>query len=225
GVILISPKTQELKKILPVLNSKKIPSVCINHNGTDCGISSVMSDNATCFEKFLYHCLNRLDIKKIAYLGNSPERYDQKQRLDTYTGFIRQNNLQCDKNSILTTDTSDSKVTKWLSKIFTSAYRPDLLISGSIPHAQTVLAWCTEQKISIAIDFYLAAFDDPGYYSVISPSITCIQQDLNQLGKKAAEVLMRIITEKHRKVYTEIIPMKISFRESTDNKYLIKESA
>lgn len=67
--------------------------------------------------------------------------------------------------------------------------RPTAILSCSDVMTLGVLKGIREKGLKIPEDIALASFDDPDYFEVFVPSITCIAQPTGTLGKKAAELI------------------------------------
>jgi LacI family transcriptional regulator len=93
---------------------------------------------------------------------------------------------------------------------------PTALFVSSNRLAQGVLAEARARDLRLGEDLALCVFDDVAYYNFITPSITAVSADLQELGLKAVQFLI----ERIRGTYTGeprvvLVPCRLQVREST----------
>lgn len=73
---------------------------------------------------------------------------------------------------------------------------PDVLITGNSPILLGALTCLRKLKISIPNDMAIISYDDFPWASFIEPSLTVLDERSEEVGSRAAKILMQIIDEK-----------------------------
>lgn len=103
-------------------------------------------------------------------------------------------------------------------ELFTGAEAPTALIAGNDLVLLEILAFVKEQGMRVPDDLALVAFDNIPFAHLLSPTLTTINQPSLEMGRKAAElILRRIRSEAEDLEPTELVfPCELAIRESSE---------
>ena len=97
-------------------------------------------------------------------------------------------------------------------QIFDQEQLPTALIAGDNTMAIGALRAAKERGIKIGHDIALVAFDDLPAFQLISPPLTVVAQDVEELGKQAVDSLQLLLAGKEASDKT--LPAQLIVRES-----------
>lgn len=93
---------------------------------------------------------------------------------------------------------------------------PTALLAASSRLARGVLQQVKERELRMPDDLALAVFDDVGYYSYTTPSITAVSSNTHEFAEQAVQFLIERIDESYTgEPRTARIPHQLQIREST----------
>ena len=70
-----------------------------------------------------------------------------------------------------------------------------------------------EYGMKIPADISIVGFDNIQLSNYINPPLTTVDQQINKLGEKAVEILLKLI-DNSKKIFNEVIPTKLIIRKS-----------
>lgn len=191
GIIVIDPSTSNIKSKFFHDIAKKLPLVFINGYTSVPNISSVSNDEATGCELALSHLIDN-NHKDILFLrGKESYSYDIKE--EVYKNMMMEiGNFNPDYiidvgegNSIETVDNTTALMMKLLPKLkITSVFTcNDLMAVG-------VMNSCKKLNINIPKDLSIIGYDNIQLSSLVEPKLTTIDQHMQLLGSKAADLVL-----------------------------------
>ncbi len=83
-----------------------------------------------------------------------------------------------------------------LAELFNSDHKPDGIVAGNDLVLKEALSFLKENEISIPGDVAIIGIDDVSYADIYHPSLTTIAQPVEEMGSKAAEILLERIEGK-----------------------------
>ncbi|OES43434.1 LacI family DNA-binding transcriptional regulator [Domibacillus iocasae] len=93
--------------------------------------------------------------------------------------------------------------------------RPTAVFTGSDEIAAGMIAYAEEQGIAIPNDLAVMGFDDQPLAELISPKLTTVRQPVDQMGEKAAEVIINRLHDENAQTYHYELPIEVIVRQST----------
>ncbi len=87
-----------------------------------------------------------------------------------------------------------------LERLFQSDIKPNGIIAGNDLVLKEVLGFLKQKKIAIPEEVAIIGIDDVSYADIYQPSLTTIAQPVNEMGLKAANIILDYIESKHSKV-------------------------
>jgi DNA-binding LacI/PurR family transcriptional regulator len=211
GVILMASRIND--DIIKQLLENNYAFVLIGRSLELSGIPLVNNDNIQASYKAVEFLIKK-GYKRIALLSGPQEYVVSRDRENGYRKALQDNNLEYNPNLVRYSDFNYNggyKQTEILlgeyevDAIFTL---DDMIASGALRAAQN-LGYDVPEEIAIM------GFNDDPMAAYLKPALTTVRIPIVKMGEKAAEMLIRMITDKDYTGEEIIIPTEIIEREST----------
>ncbi len=205
GIIAIDPSAKNLKDGFYSKLSETVPTIVVNGspNGFKC--------NQVCYDEEIgtreaFNYLYQLGHKKIAFIrGAKSFSYDLKEKI--YKEFVDEKQLGYknilnvgEGNSIEVVEKSQDS----LMKILSSGERPTAVFACNDLMAVGVINACSILKIKIPGELSVIGFDNTLLADITNPKLTSVDQNMKDIGQRAAAELLDII-ENGQKARKKII--------------------
>jgi DNA-binding LacI/PurR family transcriptional regulator len=217
--VIITP-TREYNCPIEKLLDVNIATVCVDRRVLDCDIDSVISDNKTSSYKLIKHLIENGHYRIGALLGSS-EITSFRERLEGYKKAHSEFDLLIDPQLIMQ-DVPKKELGYLLTKqLLQLDDSPTAIIAGNNLMALGALQAIKEKDLVIPNDISLVSFDNQDWTELINPSITVASQPTYEMGKQAAELVIRRIDDENHTIKNVVLESEIIFRDSVS---LIKKS-
>lgn len=190
-VALGSDYTDDVKSLL----NSEIPIVSIETEYE--GIPTIICDNKGGVRQVLEH-LYLLGHRKIAHIASSIEKniLSGYERHEAYVEFLKENNIDYNPRYVVeankyTKEAGRDAINKLLQQCWNDL--PTAIITSYDDYAVACIEVLSERGFSIPENVSVVGFDDLPYISYFKPGLTTVRQDRNEIGRKAAKVLVNII--------------------------------
>ena len=173
---------------LRIIKSGK-PAVSINKKME--GICCLRIDNYSGMYDAIQHIIQMHNVRDIAFISGQESSIDINERHKAYMQVLKDNNIELDKNKILTIEYSDYHSSyRFFSEYIKSGQKlPQAVVCANDLIALGLLKVCVENKISVPEQLKIIGFDDITETQCTSPSITTVHNNAELLG---AEVVSRL---------------------------------
>lgn len=206
GIIVIDPTIDNMKNGYFEEVDKKIPLVFINgySKGIDCNF--VLNDEeigATQVMRYLFS----LGHEKIAFMrGKDSYSYDVKEKI--YTQMMIDQNLGSNVNIINigegnTEHTVDQAMCK-TEQLFLNSSNMTAIFACNDIMALGVINACRRIRKSVPEQVSVIGFDNIALSVLIEPKLTTVDQNMYELGIRAAHMLVEIIAEKSKGISDQV---------------------
>lgn len=210
GLMVINPCPDEWHEIIP----PDFPHVVIGSCPLSKKVSTIALDEVSAGRDATRHLLD-LGHKRIALVTGPLDEYSSLERLDGYKKAINAAGLSVDPDLIFTGDWSATAGYQAVSSFLSRKTRFSAVFAQNDRMAIGVVKAIQDADLIVPDDISVIGFDDMPLSSYFSPSLTTMQQNMNDLGAQAARLLIRAI-EKPRSSNQHIrIPSQIIIRGST----------
>lgn len=174
------------------------------------GFSSVQTDNAHAMAKATKHLIEH-GRKRILFIGSDPELHTIRERQRGYAEAMARARLEpivCEK-----LDSFEA-----VEGAILQAYKGKPGIDGIVAANSTlgIYAFQVLQKHRISIPSRVAfiTFDDFALADTLRPSVTCVAQPIEQLGRVGAEMLFAQLVSPQSRSRNVQLPSELLIRES-----------
>jgi len=183
--LLIVPANTQSRALRDMLDRIPMPIVSIDRPITASSITSVVADNYKGAITATRHLVEH-GYKRIVCLTGESGLYTIRERIRGYRQAIESAQLTC----IIDSSVKDYKSAEYAIKsLLDGPTPPDAIFA--LKNSTTIFAFEALQllKVSVPDSIALLGFDDFELASTVRPSISVIQQPVEEIGRRAAEIL------------------------------------
>lgn len=185
--LLIAPADSHDSALRDLLKRVVIPVVAIDRPVYNSMIASVVADNFQGAHIATRHLIEH-GYKRIVCLTGESTLYTIRERINGYREAIKSAGLEC----LLDTSVKDYKSTEdAIKSLLFGANPPDAIFA--LKNSTTIYAFEALQKLNISVpdEVALLGFDDFELASTVRPSISVIEQPVEEMARIAAELLFK----------------------------------
>lgn len=190
---IIAPTNSRSEVLRNLLGRISVPVVVMDRPIVGSTIPSVVADNFTAAQLATQHLIDH-GYKRIACLTGEASLYTIHERIRGYRKTMKAAGLR----SILDTSIKDYKSAEGAMKtMFASANPPDAIFT--LKNSTTIHTFEALQKLNVSIPDTVAllGYDDFELADSVRPSISVIQQPIDEIGRVAAEILFKRMSDYH----------------------------
>ncbi|MCB2306908.1 LacI family transcriptional regulator [Clostridium estertheticum] len=219
GIIVIDPKTENMKNGFYEMVGKDIPLVSINGYNKDIDCNFVLNDEANGARQAMEYLL-KLGHENIIFVrGKESYSYDIKENV--YIKFMEENKLTVQKKIIdvgegNSYDTVDGTM-NIMKKELENLKAPIAVFSCNDLMALGVLNACKKMNLDVPNEVSIIGFDNICISSIVEPKLTTVDQNMYLLGENAAKMLLDLIDNNNQKVNRIKLSTKLIIRDSCSN--------
>jgi LacI family transcriptional regulator len=185
--LLIAPANSQGSALHDLLTRLVIPVVAIDRPVFDSSIASVVADNFQGAHVATCHLIEH-GYKRIVCLTGESTLYTIRERINGYRDAIEAAGLPC----LLNTSVKDYKSAEdAIKSLLFNTNPPDAIFA--LKNSTTIYAFEVLQKLNVSIPDTIAllGFDDFELASTVRPSISVMQQPVEEMARLAAELLFK----------------------------------
>ncbi|WP_109697738.1 LacI family DNA-binding transcriptional regulator [Chitinophaga deserti] len=219
GVLMSVSSETTSGKHIRALMEQHVPVVLFDRVLTDIPSAQVITDDMASSYNATQHLL-RNGCKRIAFLGLSQQLSISADRLRGYENALRGHNITPSPKHILTCTPDPKKNMALIKKLLQQKERPDGIVAAVEKLAPLVYQACGQLSLRIPQDVKVVCFSNLELAGLLQPSLTTVTQPAFEMGKKAAEVLLRLLDSKplQKGDMQVVIASRLVERNSTNGK-------
>jgi LacI family transcriptional regulator len=190
---IIAPASSESELLRDLLRRVPVPVIALDRPVAGSTVPSVLADNFNGAHLATRHLIEH-GYRRIACLTGEVTLYTIQERIRGYNDAMRSAGLDC----MLDTSIKDYKSAEYaIASLFASADPPDAIFT--LKNSTTIHAFEALQqlKISVPASVALLGYDDFELADRVRPSISVVQQPIEDLGRTAAELLFERLRDSH----------------------------
>jgi LacI family transcriptional regulator len=192
--LLIVPANSQSPTLKSLIDRVNVPLVAIDRPVADSPVACVLSDN---FKGALAGTQHLIDhgYKRIVCLTGESTLYTIRERMRGYRKAVESARLPC----IFDTTVKDYKSAEYAIKSQLDGPNPPDAIFAT-KNSTTIYAFEVLQALNVPVpqSVALLGFDDFELASTLRPSISVIQQPIEEIGRRAAEVLFDLMLDERK---------------------------
>lgn len=215
GLILaISRETDDYEHIKSA-QRKGLPIVFFNRIVDELPGSKVMVDDYQGAFMAVEHLI-KTGCQRIAHLAGPQNLTIGRNRLNGYLDALKAHQFPIDESLIMPCNFLEGKARIYTQQLLDRPDRPDALFAVNDPAAIEALICIQEHQLSIPDDISLIGFSNAPHSAFVTPPMTAVAQPIHAMGRLAAELLMRQISEGQRfSPETHVLQTNLIVRQST----------
>jgi len=195
GIIVIDPKTENMKNGFYETVGKDIPLVSINGYNNNIECNFVLNDEASGARQAMQYLFELGHENIILVRGKESYSYDIKEAV--YDKLMEDNKLTAQKkiidigegNSYDTVDGTMNIMSKELEKL----KAPIAVFACNDLMALGVMNACKKMNFEVPKDVSIIGFDNICISNIVEPKLTTVDQNMYLLGQNASKMLLEII--------------------------------
>lgn len=178
--------------------------------------SQVVADGDIAAQKATQHLIDT-GSRRIAFLGG-PNHLDMvRRRKHGYLEALRENRISIDRSLVVCGKIDFDVARANTIELLTSSNRPDAILAFNDTITYAAFDAIKSLGLKIPKDVSIIGFTDGNSAAFVTPKLSAIADQAHLQGQKACELLLRNING-DKKIYREIIPMKLNIRDSSDKR-------
>lgn len=211
GLILFTAQTD--KKQLQE-QTKELPIVLVNRPLDMARHDSVTMDNFKAGYIAAMHLIE-LGHRRIGFVRGQAISSASVQRFEGYRQALKSWSLTLREEDIMEGDLKMPTGYELAKTFFQREERPTGLIVANDMMALGILDWCNENGVSIPEELSVVSFDNINFSSVHGIELTTVSQHMKEMGRKAAELMVRRIREPQAEYKRIILEPTLIVRNTT----------
>lgn len=217
GVILC-PANAGRKHYQKLMNCGR-PFVCLERMIEGEEADAVISDNVQGLRTGTEHLI-KCGHERIALLLEDKTLSTVKERREGYLQALREYDVPCDEELIACVGLEDGEEAKESIKAFIKKMSPTAILAGGNTLTLRCLKAMGEMGMECPKDISIVGFGDDKWCDLITPALTTLIQDTEEIGRKTVHLLLNKIegvTQERCAAQKIVVPMELSVRKSTLN--------
>lgn len=192
--LLIVPANSQSELLRDMIERVAVPVVAIDRPISDSAITCVVCDNFRGAITGTQHLIDH-GYKRIVCLTGESTLYTIRERMRGYRKAVETARLPC----IFDTTVKDYKSAEYAIKSLLDGPNPPDAIFAT-KNSTTIFAIEVLQALNVPVpqSVALLGFDDFELASTVRPSISVIQQPIEEIGRRAAEILFDQLSEERK---------------------------
>jgi LacI family transcriptional regulator len=212
GLLLVLPVHPE--GYLKTLRQKKFPHVLIDHQGIDESGPAVGATNrAGAYDATRY--LLALGHRRIGFITGTMDLGCARERLDGYRRALQDHGVSADANLMRYGDFQQPSGYAAAMELMNIAQPPTAIFASNDEMAFGVMEAARDRGKRVPADLSVVGFDDVPQAAQTHPSLTTIRQPLEEMGRRAARMLLDIMEHPDQPAGKIELPTTLVMREST----------
>ncbi len=198
-----------------LFTNKNIPLVFFDRVAPDLKANKIVIDDFSCGFKATQHLIDQ-GYKRIAHLAGPTVLNTYHDRMEGYKEALRKNNLAVEDQLIICNRLTRMDGQQAIQQLLALKNPPDAVFCGNDTSALSMIVYLKSQGIRIPEDFGIVGFSNEPFSEVVTPSISTLKQPAQEMGAKAAQMLIHEIENKTTQDYQTItLPSELVVRESS----------
>ena len=211
--VLITP-TRESGGSTRKLIDAKIPVVVVDRYVSDVDVDTVVVDNVRGAYMAVQHLIE-MGHRRIAAVLGFPRITTGRERMEGYLQALSKNGLAVNLDYIQANTPNQHWGYKLTEKLLSLPEPPTAIFTGNVLLTIGALRAIQDQGLVIPRDIALAAYDETDWASLVVPALTTVEQPTYELGKVAAELLLKRMEDNSRLRQKIVLQTKLHIRQSS----------
>ena len=193
------------------LYTSKLPMVMIDYS--EASTCNITSDNAKGVESAVEY-LKNLNHKRIANIYGAPDTFIGNLRRESFINAMKKFGLETDESLMFNGEFySKENGFNAMNEIMELKNQPTAVICASDMLAIGAIQAIKRKGLKVPDDYSIIGFDGIEAGQLITPLLTTVKQDTEQMGKIAAKKILKMINQKKQTNKGETITIETSILE------------
>lgn len=212
GLILMTSRNNDT--VIRELTEMSFPFVLVgNPDGYD-GITWVDNDNVEAGRRLTGHLIER-GSREIAFLGLSDEYHVVRDRFDGYKKALAENGIVYDDALVVRGAFMDGRGSEMTKELLSRKRGFTGIVAADDYMALDAIRALGQAGLKVPQDVLVAGFNNIPLTDYLSPTLTSVDINAHELGRKAFQLIRSSIEGKDRKPSHKLVSIRMIEREST----------
>ncbi|UOQ44983.1 substrate-binding domain-containing protein [Halobacillus salinarum] len=189
----------------------KYPVVFMDRKAGDINLPRIVSNNIESAYQAVEHFVKQ-GHTRISIVTQSLTITPRAERVEGYKRCLEDYQIDWNEDYVINNPISDLQ--EELEKMFSSNHPPTALLAGNDRVFLELLKFTKRKEMTIPDDFSLIVFDNIQYAAVSTPAVSTISQPAAEMGRKAAELLLKQIQKEPVEAKEHVYPCELVIRET-----------
>lgn len=216
GLIVSVTKESKNHDLFERLIAENMPIVFVNRVFEDLRASRIVIDDHKWAYKAVEHLI-KAGYRKIAHLAGNEHLSVTKGRIQGYIDALSDHGIPYDPRLLMHVGVQQQVAKVGLRYLLSLKDKPDAIFAVNDPVAIGVYLELQERKIRVPDDMGLVGFSDSPTGRILG--LSSVEQPTFEMGRKAAEMLMRQIQKGVIEPETFVLDAKLNIRKTSIRKY------
>jgi LacI family transcriptional regulator len=212
GLLLVLPRDPEA--YLSTLQRQRFPYVLIDHQGIGEGGAAVGATNRRGGYEATRHLLD-LGHRRIGFIAGAPELRCSHDRLDGYHAALSEFGIPHDPALIYEGDFFRPAGFAGGRALLSLPEPPTAIFASNDEMAFGVIDAARDRGLRLPDDLSIVGFDDIPQAATVHPALTTVRQPLEQMGRVATQMLLRLIDDTSAPADRIELPTELIVRDSS----------
>ena len=194
------------------LISERMPIVFVNRVISELKASQVVIDDRKWAFKVTEHLI-KCGYRRIAHLGGNENLSVTKERMQGYLNALAAYGIPVNENLIMYVGVQQDRAKIGVDYLMSLRERPDAIFAINDPIAVGCMLELKKRGMKVPDDIAIAGFSESPVGRILD--LTSVYQPTFEIGRKAAELLLKQIRDYNTPVETIILDAKLNIRHST----------
>jgi DNA-binding LacI/PurR family transcriptional regulator len=158
--------------------------------------------------------------RNIAILAGPKNLGISNARMDGYLKALKENNLKVDAKNIIHCDFNQDYAYFATKELLKAKNRPDAIFTISDRMAIGAMIAIKERGLKMPTDIGLIGFNNEPMLSLLTPTISSIEQPMFEIGKMAAKIFIERLHSEESAITTEVLKPTLIIRESSKRNFI-----
>lgn len=214
GYLLVNPLAEELEETADRLREQP-GKLVVGARSHLPNVASIDVDNREVAVKAVEH-LHALGHRRIGYIGNEPRLSNSRDRWDGFGAAMRRLGVSVEMRHVMHVADwrLDNAEKMRLHRLLTAPDRPTAIFAAGYYYALDVYEAVGTLGLRLPRDLSLVGVDNPPSAAHLSPTLTTVQQPLQELGHAAVMSLTELARHQHVPV-SQVLRPELVIRQSS----------
>jgi LacI family transcriptional regulator len=211
GLLLVLPRNAGA--YLDTLRQRQFPHVLVDYLSDKQNVPSVSTTNFRGAYDAMSFLLS-LGHQRIGFITGTMEFGCARDRLDGYRAALKDHGIPTDPQLVCEGDFMQPQGYECAQRLLGLAERPSAIFASNDMMAFGVMEAARERGLRLPEDLSIVGFDDIPQASHVHPALTTIRQPLEEMGRSAANLLLKYIAHPNAEIERIELPTRLIIRES-----------
>lgn len=199
------------------IKSKGIPLILFDRGENDLNVDYVGINDYDSSHMIVEHLVKK-GCERIAHIGGYRRTRIFNNRIRGYVDALKQHNLPLDESLLMESNLTLEDGRAQMTQLLELEQRPDAIYAASDYAALGALQVLKENNIKVPQDICLVGFGNEPFTSLVTPTISTVNQNSEAIGRIAAETFLKRVNDSNWKprLTKNILESKLIIGDSSD---------